>query len=81
MPTKTLQIPSCFNLVWPAMRLEIWSYFTGNDSISPTSCSNSLKLFLHERMLQIVHLPGVLMKSLDEVCLFMLRVQEENRPV
>lgn len=40
----------------------------------------SLKLFLHERVLQTVHLPGVLVKSLNEVCLLMLRVQEEDRP-
>lgn len=50
----------------------VWQHFTYQLS--------SLKLFLHERMLQTLHLPGVLMKSLNEVCLLMLRVQEEDRP-
>lgn len=50
-------------------------------SVSLTACSHLLKHLLRARMQLAVHLPGVLMKSHSEICLLVLRVQEQDRPV
>lgn len=50
-------------------------------SISLAARSHLLKHLLYARRLLAVHLPGVLMKSHSEICLLVLRVQEEDRPV
>lgn len=50
-------------------------------SVSLAACSHLLKHLLYTRMLRAVHLPGVLVKSHSEICLLVLRVQEEDRPV
>jgi len=50
-------------------------------SVSLAVCSHLPKHLLHARTLLTVRLPGVLMKSRNEVCLLVLGVQEEDRPV
>lgn len=49
-------------------------------SVSLAACSHPLKHLLSARMLLAEHLPGALMESHSEICLLVLRVQEEHRP-
>lgn len=71
--------PSC-SKAGSAMRLEIWNYLIS------MAVFHSLSVLIHSNISKqecclTVHLPGVLMESHSEVCLLVLRVQKEDRPV
>lgn len=73
-----MQPPAQSRVSYEIQALELFHW---HDTVSLTGCRHSLKLFLHAKTLLTVHLPGVLMESLNEVCLLVLGIQKEDRPV